>query len=253
MKMTIICLLCIALCACGTLQNSMRNQFYKGYSVGKLDTNVSDYYKVCKTGTPEVDCKTEAVNKAMMQSIHLCTEHVSSIYGNEAAFNISTGTLAALTSGWAAISTGGQASTLSAISAFTSSGKSLVNETVYKNMITTAIATKISEVRATKGSALRQTLTTGQSSLSQLDYDLLDFHQSCSFMTGLELALKEGTETSPVSKLMQLEQRKLQLQNLLGVRESMDVNKKDQKLQDSLTNDLTQLDEQIKVLRAVVK
>jgi len=151
----------------------------------------------------------------MAESVGLCTEHLNSIYGREASFNIATGSLAALASGFAAVSTGGQASSLSALSAFASAERALVNETIYKSMLTTAIGTKISQIREEKGKALLLRKRDAFDSYGMEDaiFEVLAFHESCSFRVGLQVALAEGTQTTPAVKRAQLEARAIQLRN----------------------------------------
>lgn len=165
-------------------------------------------FKAQPTGS--VDCasqRNQAISFLMAESNNLCVEHIKTIYGNEAAFNIATGSLAVLTSGWASISSGGQAKTLSALSTFASAERSLVNETIYKSMLTTAIGTKIEEARATKGKALLMHKKEPYNNYRIEDalYDVIDYHESCSFYSGLQKALKEGTQVTPSAKLAQLE------------------------------------------------
>lgn len=157
--------------------------------------------------------RNQAISFLMAESNNLCVEHIKSIYGNEAAFNIATGSISALSAGWASISSGGQVKTLSALSAFASAERSLVNETIYKSMLTTAIGTKIEESRATKGKALllRKKESYKDYRIEDALYDIIDYHESCSFYYGLQKALKEGTQATPEARRHQLE---IQRQNL---------------------------------------
>jgi len=163
-----------------------------------------------KTQPPKsVDCtgqRNQAISFLMAESNNLCVEHIKSIYGNEAAFNIATGSLAVLTAGWASISSGGQVKTLSALSAFASAERSLVNETIYKSMLTSAIGTKIEEARATKGKALLLHKQEPYKNYRIEDalYDVIDYHESCSFYSGLQKALKEGTQVTQETRQRQL-------------------------------------------------
>lgn len=159
--------------------------------------------------------RNRVMSVLMAESVGLCTEHLNSIYGREASFNIATGSLAALASGFAAVSTGGQASSLSALSAFASAERALVNETIYKSMLTTAIGTKISQIREEKGKALLLRKRDAFDSYGMEDaiFEVLAFHESCSFRVGLQVALAEGTQTTPAVKRAQLEARAIQLRN----------------------------------------
>lgn len=204
---------------------------YDGYAVKPLEGSQTDKLRSALTKSPEPlvsqECfktkpsestgcviqRNQAISFLMAESSNLCVEHIKSIYGNEAAFNIATGSLAVLTSGWAAISSGGQTKTLSALSAFASAERSLVNETIYKSMLTTAIGTKIEEARATKGKALllHKKESYDDYRIEDAIYDVIDYHESCSFYYGLQKALKEGTQATPEARRHQLE---IQRQNL---------------------------------------
>lgn len=204
---------------------------YKGYSAAPIDVSQKDttYDRLdnaIKVRTPGIDScfaekyrtggvdadlcyglRNQVISYLMAESISLCTRHVSEIYGNEAGFNIATGSIAAFTSGVASVSVGTGAKTLSAISSFASAERSLVNESVYRNLLTTAIATKIEQSRATLGKALlgRKSQPYGDYRIEDAIYDVIDYHHACSFYKGMELALSEGTNTNPASKLASLE------------------------------------------------
>lgn len=167
--------------------------------------------------------RNQVISMLMTESVYLCTEHLNSIYGREAAFNIATGSIAALSSGFAAVATAGRASTLSALSAFATAERSLVNETVYKSMLTTAIGTKISQLREQKGGALlkRKAETIESYGLEEAIQEALMFHDSCSFRVGLQVALAEGTQTTSESKRGQLEAKALQLMNQINAYATM--------------------------------
>ncbi len=151
--------------------------------------------------------RNQVVSLLMTESVLLCSDHLNSIYGNEAAFGIATGTLAALSSGLASISSGTSAATLSAFSAFSISERALGNEVVYKTMITPAIAKKITQLRKESGAEMlrRRSESITDYSLEEAIYDVLQFHEKCSFRAGLEAALAEGTQTTTEVKKLMLE------------------------------------------------
>lgn len=224
---------CLFLNGCGSFEKNL----YGGYAAPDLDlsTNrIKDFYKkvtdqlpdskYCFAGseaapvTVTVDCKVkrnEVVSFLMAESTYLCTDHLNTIYGKEAAVNISTGSISALASGLAAVSTGGQAAHLSALSAFATAERSLINETVYKSMLTSAIATKIGEMREQKGKALlvKKKEELADYTMEEAIHEVLDYHASCSFRRGLEVALAEGTNLTPEAKRMQLEAKANVLMN----------------------------------------
>jgi hypothetical protein len=159
------------------------------------------------------DCqrrRNALVSRLMIDSSTLCTEHLKSIYGNEAAVNIATGSVAVLASGMAAVATGAHAAAnLSALSAFSSAERSLFNETIYKSLLTTAIGIKIRQMRDEKGHALlsRASQPIDAYGIEQAMAAVLDYHESCSFFRGLEMALAEGTQDPKEIKRAQLENR----------------------------------------------
>ncbi|HZW26708.1 MAG TPA: hypothetical protein VFF26_14615 [Gallionella sp.] len=207
-----------------------------------------------------VDCtsqRNQTISFLMAESNNLCVEHIKSIYGNEAAFNIATGSLAVLTAGWASISSGGQTKTLSALSAFASAERSLVNETIYKSMLTSAIGTKIEEARATKGKALllHKKEPYDNYRIEDALYDIIDYHESCSFYSGLQKALKEGTQVTPEAKRAQLEiQRQTLEQQILAYNAKINPTlkgvpaKSEDPLLDSMINRFRALDQEIGAL-----
>ncbi|MFY9316949.1 MAG: hypothetical protein WAO95_15500 [Burkholderiales bacterium] len=150
--------------------------------------------------------RNEVISYLMSESAALCAEHLSGIYGKEAGFNIATGSIASFASGLASITIGTQAKTLAALSTFASAERSLVNESVYKNLLTTAIGTKIEQSRETLGKALiaRKTQSYKDYRIGDAIQDVVIYHDACSFYKGMQIALAEGTNTNPASKLASL-------------------------------------------------
>jgi len=164
--------------------------------------------------------RNQAISLLMTESAFLCVEHLSAIYGKEATVNIATGSIASISSAMASISPIGRAKTLSGLSSISSAERSLVNETVYKNLLTTAIATKIEEMRSASGKALlaKKTQTYDSYRIEDALSDVLDYHGTCAFHRGLELALKEGTNTNTASKRQALEVQAQALQSRIDTR-----------------------------------
>ena len=141
----------------------------------------------------------------------MCAKHKRSIWGNEAGFNLVTGTLTNIFSGAATVVTGGTGqAALAALALFSNAERSLGNEAVYKNMLIHAIVQKINERRA----GLKNTITNEIISNASNNYyaypinvaiiDVLDYHHACSFMSGLQLAIKEGTSDKKPQKITKL-------------------------------------------------
>jgi hypothetical protein len=161
--------------------------------------------------------RNSAMATMLIASDDLCQEHLKSIYGNDAFYNILTGSVATLFSGAASIAGGASAkSALAAISTFANAERSLLNETIYKSMLVTATSKKIRETRDVKAAALLP----GNFGKSIDDYPVIlamrgvvDYHYSCSFMLGLEKALEEGSQGNTDSKRakFELEKRSLEL------------------------------------------
>ncbi|HDR2786320.1 TPA: hypothetical protein QCJ61_005615 [Enterobacter asburiae] len=162
------------------------------------------------------DCLAErnnAIYTLMTGSDEICLAYRRKLYGRDAAFNISTGTLTSLFAGVATVVTPTVTKSIfSALAMFFNSERSLVNEVVYKQMILTAVDTKIQQTRDTKAQAIVQHLKDdGLDSypLSRGIQDFMDYHNSCSFTEGLRLALAEGTQNPTENKINTLNNRML--------------------------------------------
>ena len=162
-------------------------------------------------------CKTarnQAVATLAIASSSLCVKHRQTIYGRDAGVNITLGSLTNLFAGAAAVASSESAKTLyAALALFANSERSLVNETIYKQMIVTSVDQKIAETMDTKGAALRQSMAKDidEFGMHEALQDVVALHTSCSFMTGLRLALAEGTRGSNARKIMTLRQTLSQL------------------------------------------
>ncbi|MGK3194164.1 hypothetical protein [Enterobacter soli] len=157
--------------------------------------------------------RNDAIYTLMTGSEQVCLSHRRSIYGNDAMFNISAGTLTSLFAGVATVVTPTVSKSIfSALAMFSNSERSLVNEVVYKQMIVTAVDTKIQQTRDTKAVAIVQHLKTDSMKdypLSRALKDFMAYHNSCSFMEGLRLALANGTQNPTENKINTLNNRML--------------------------------------------
>lgn len=261
-KIALLLLAVTFLYGCSFIPNNLKNKAYDDLSIEPLTRNINDYTAPCsKEGKPKIDCALEkdpAIMMVLEQSNQQCTNHLRTIYGNDAAFNISTGSMAMFTSGWSAISSGGQAKLLAALSTFANGERALVNETVYKNILTTSIGIKISEMRETKGNAIRSKIGKNDYTEAQATYDLLDYHDSCSFYVGLQQALKEGTNNTPELKRSQLEAKRQTLINQIvsyaNLHNINDLKKSDENNKDpiykSLVDELASIDAELTSMRS---
>lgn len=152
--------------------------------------------------------RNNAISSLALASENLCTEHRRSIYGNDASFNIITGTLTNIFAGAATVATAQTGkSILSALALFSNAERSLGNETIYKQALVSSIDKKIVELREAKAEEINTRLEShsiNQYSTNSALNDFYKFHYSCSFMDGLRLALEEGSQESAARKLSRL-------------------------------------------------
>lgn len=222
------------------LSGCASNALYKGYSVADASEATAEPYMQLRKiiakkaaskeggaedGLVDTECfgalsdensinkctqqRNEAVAALVIGSETQCLQHRRSIYGNDASANIALGTAAGLFAGWASVLTNThpyRSSILGAMSLFATSERALVNETVYKTMIVSAVDQKIGEARASRALALKTNLGNDATkyTINQALADWVDFHNSCSFMTGLQLALAEGTQGANAQKMLRL-------------------------------------------------
>ncbi|MFM9922772.1 hypothetical protein VLK31_07260 [Variovorax sp. H27-G14] len=165
------------------------------------------------------DCqreRNEALSILMMASSNLCLKHRQSIYGREAATNVTFGTLTNFFAGAAAVVNSDSAKTLyAALALFSNSERSLVNETVYKQMVVTAVDKKIVESYESKMLVIDGKMNDSYASygIYQGINDITTLHNSCSFMSGLGLALEEGTKGSKAKKISTLRGNLMNIEN----------------------------------------
>jgi hypothetical protein len=157
--------------------------------------------------TPSSKCqfdRNRIFARLIASSDVLCTAHLKTLYGNEASSNFILGSLTTIFTTLSAGAGGMVAKTnLAAIGAISSAERSLINDVVYKGALVPAVHQKILETRHSRRD--------GFSALYAADYasypmeravaDAVDYHYTCSFMLGLQLALKEGTTNTQVLQL----------------------------------------------------
>jgi hypothetical protein len=221
---------CIGLVVLMTGCSTLDRWLYQGYSVSPLDGDgTKAYAQLVKSLTSSVDgnkalvqdrCFTlstadstcqaqrnQAVAALMVGSDELCDEHRRSIYGRDAAWNVTTGTLTSLFSGAAAVVTSERRKTiLAALALFSNSERSLVNETVYKQIIVTSVDKKIVEKRRAQQDAMSASIRKplNDYGVAQAVHDVVTYHRLCSFKDGLQWALTEGTEGTNTQKILRL-------------------------------------------------
>lgn len=176
-------------------------------------------FNIPVSGVPDTTCQQQrnaTIAVLLNASDDLCQTHLKSIFGNEAGVNITTGSLATFFAGAATVANVNTAkTTLSALSGFFSAERSLINETVYKSAIVTAVTKKIREARAAKVVSIipgNLAKPMGEYPMVMAVHDVMDYHYSCSFMYGLEKALEEGSQPGLEAKTAKLEQEKNRLE-----------------------------------------
>lgn len=232
-------LLCIALTGCSFIKRITEDP-YKHYAITDLanDKSPSAYqelvaqlqkdsvqilpekcFAIPVAHTDVAECgkrRNTAISALIVNSEKLCVDHRKSIYGNEALVNITAGSFTNLFSGLAtAVPEASLKTTFSALSLFSNAERSLVNETVYKTALVTAVDAKIVQHRNELAHGLyekfNQDIT--KYSADQAIHDIMVFHYSCSFMDGLRLALEEGTQERPKQKIIRLKENLRQINN----------------------------------------
>lgn len=161
--------------------------------------------------TDDTGCRQlrhQAIAILILESEAECVSHRKTIYGNDNAFNITSGSFTNLFSGWSAVAPGERGkSVLSSLALLSNSERSLVNETVYRTVLVPAVDKKIQQTRAEKAIAINNNLS---KSMAEYPFvralsDVIDFHYACSFMSGLQRALEEGNQETVKQKLARLE------------------------------------------------
>ncbi len=234
-KYVLMILTALLLCSCWSLFD---NLIYRDYSIRPLeyDKQYSDLYNNlfgdAANGKMDAKCRgkdllsDDQLNKLCVYQRNLligdliaisdgmCEKHMKTILGNEATVNIITGTLTNAFSGAATITTGAIGkSILAGLAFFSNSERSLVNETVYKSVLVPAIIKKINEIRLNERNAIMTKYEANKGGKYE-DYplnfalaDIIKYHQTCSFMLGLQKALEEGTQPATGQDRASLEQK----------------------------------------------
>ncbi|MDO3549071.1 hypothetical protein [Ralstonia pseudosolanacearum] len=169
---------------------------------------LSEADKASLTG-PCTQQRNFAISALVMTSAEECLRYRRGLYGSEAAWNITLGTATSLFAGGAAIVTGAQAkSILGGLALFSNSERSLINETVYKQMLVTAVDKKIMEMRDTKMLAIHDAMKNDVNTYPVYEAfnDVIDLHSTCSFVDGLQKALQEGTQATSAQRITRLKQ-----------------------------------------------
>lgn len=239
---------CCALGACASISDPLEGN-YAGYGIKPLSTDAlsasnavikaardaqgitEEEYRTCSASAgPDDSCRirrNQLVAILVTSSEQQCMDHRRSMYGKEAGFNIAAGSFTNLFSGWATVAPGQhQKSILSALALLSNSERSLVNELVYKSVIVPAVDKKILQLREEKARKLFAHFPDpiGTYPIDVALHDTIDFHYACSFMTGLEKALAEGTQETTRQKAERLKRDLTLLQAQVDAYVPKDVN-----------------------------
>jgi len=221
------------------LINSITYKAIKNSQPGKIDETCLDINGADK----EHSCQRErntAVISLLIQSDEMCQEHVKSIYGNEAASNLTTGSIVNLASGLATVlAAPATKSALSAVAFFANAEQSLINETVYKDLLTPAVVKKIRESRDAKVAEFTTHFNdpVQKYSVQAALWDVIKYHQTCAFMYGLQKAIEEGEQPAVKNQIAKLEEKLIKLSDKKDAREKSLKN--DSKTDEQITGDPT--------------
>lgn len=165
-----------------------------------------------RTTRPDLQSKclqqrNEAIAALVISSEDACLMHRRSMYGNEAVTNITFGTLTNLFSGAAAAITNEKYRPVyAALALFSNSERSLINETIYKQILVTSVDKKIVEMRESRMQAIAQEWKKplAEYGMNEAIQDVVRLHATCSFMDGLHKALEEGTQDQTGQRILRL-------------------------------------------------
>ena len=161
-------------------------------------------------GNEKANCRTRrnhAISALVIGSGELCMDHRRSMYGNDAMWNIAFGTLTNLFAGAASVVTKEKfRPVLAALALFSNSERSLINETVYKQMLVTSVDKKILEMREARMAVIHESLKADIEVYTAPEAlrDVVALHSTCSFIDGLQKALEEGTQDTSAKKILRL-------------------------------------------------
>lgn len=225
--------------------SGIQRRLYSDYSVKPLDTSSLDTQCVVDPKIGQSLNKQETQNcilhrnhqviRWLINSDNLCEDHMKTIYGNEASYNIIFGTMTNIFAGLGVVFSDPVTKTAMAASALLSnSERSLVNESVYKTVIVSSIVKKIRDDREKRKAAIIANLK--DPSLSYDKYpvnfaaaDIQEYHYQCSFMYGLQKALEEGTQDTTPQKILQLKRELEEVEQKMKIRameSGLNINKK---------------------------
>lgn len=205
---------------------------YQGYSIKPLSAGLENSYtklvdELQKTGAggailekkcfaapvltaDQATCaiqRNQVISALVIGSDEMCLDHRRSMYGKEAAWNITLGTMTNLFAGAASVvHTEKYRPILAALAVLANSERSLVNETVYKQILVTSVDKKIVEMRDHREQQIfaSMALPVDKYPVQVALHEVISMHSSCSFIDGLQKALDEGTQGTSAQKIARL-------------------------------------------------
>ncbi|MBF0462412.1 MAG: hypothetical protein HQL87_13590 [Magnetococcales bacterium] len=219
--------------------------------------------KGCIDGSNNNDTDCKPVRRIIVGDLlgisgSFCEKHKSTILGNEANYNMTLGTVTNLFSGAATIIGGVETKTVFAgMAALSNAERSLINESVYRTMIASAVLAKIEADQGSGRAAIQNKLnnTMAEYPIAYAVQDVLDLHHRCSFQYGLSAALKNGTQDTTDAQINYAEAELGRLQAAQDNRANLlkNTNPTMPCIQDtscrSMTTQITAINEQLTTLK----
>lgn len=188
------------------LPNEITTQFktVDGVVIEKLDvsTLMSTDYK----GSAKKDDRNEIIAIGITLSDKACANHKAQIISDAANWNLSTGSIAMIFAGAAAvIDSATTASHLAAGAATLTGVQSLANNEVYANALSTTILRAIDVSRSKARAKLLNGMENDNYSISLALIDLQEYHDACSLMSGLVEVTKALENRKPSTDELDLQ------------------------------------------------
>jgi hypothetical protein len=138
--------------------------------------------------------RTLAQAELMAVSDMDCKRYQAGVFGTQTGWNLGLGLGSAALTGASALLDGNTAKNLAGVGAFLSTGRASINGEVYFNYVAPAV---LSEINAVRADARRKIFAKRRCSTSayppaQAINDALNYHETCSFITGLTSLLEKA-------------------------------------------------------------
>ncbi|MEQ8267928.1 MAG: hypothetical protein RH982_12070 [Parvibaculum sp.] len=149
------------------------------------------------------EIRNKLMGELVLRSKIICEAHQAAIISNSSTANFGLSEMTTVLSGLGSILT--PASTVRALSgsaAITNATRSSMNEIFYQNLLATAIVKSIDEMRLRKYAALsaKRDNDHKQYTVDEMLADVVDYHQACSFYSGLVTLTKASERINASSE-----------------------------------------------------